>query len=56
MFPASLYDDCWRMVTGEVKKITNLGNIELIFGLNNKGALVFLKASRVNCWVSEASI
>ena len=34
-----------KIVTREVKKITNLGNIELIFGLNNKGALFFLKAS-----------
>ena len=33
------------MVIREVKKITKLGNIELIFGLNNKDALVFLKAS-----------
>ena len=43
------------MVTRDVKKITNLGNIELIFGWNNKGALVFLKASWVNCWL-EARI
>ena len=34
-----------KMVTREVNKIINSGNIDLIFGLNNKDALVFLKAS-----------